>query len=57
MSLEGVKGHDNIVSVWKKHYEKLFNGYSNDSKICKIDVVLLKVFCLIYVIKVCQKNN
>ena len=45
MTLEGVKGHENIVSVWKKHYEKLLNSYSNDSKICKIDTESTNYSC------------
>ena len=45
MSLEGVRGHANIVSVWKKHYEKLLNGHSNDSKICKIDTESTNYSC------------
>ena len=62
MLLEGVRGHASIVSVRKKHYEKLLNDYSNKIKICKIDlnqqitVVLLKVYYLIYVIKICKNN-
>ena len=45
MSLEGVKGHENIVSVWKKHHEKLLKSYSNDSKICKIDTESTNYSC------------
>ena len=45
MSLDGVRRHANIVSDWKKHYEKLLNGYSNDSKICKIETESTNYSC------------